>query len=132
MIPEMLTFMQQVVIMMHHTVCALMCILIKALLTGMVVQLLFEVHAYFYVDKIELHLRVLATAAIYQKVSFTKLTLLLQNHMPCIQVLKLSQFSLYRTSAGHIVNIASNDVHRFEQVMQCNYRIIIYWGFFRW
>ena len=33
-----------------------------------------------------------------------------------IQVLRLSQMTLSHVTIGHVINIASNDVHRFDEV----------------
>lgn len=54
--------------------------------------------------KIGMHSRITLSAAIYQK------------------VLTLGQVTIGRLSIGHIVNLASNDVHRLDLV-----RAIVFW-----
>ena len=50
--------------------------------------------------KTGMHCRVTLSAAIYQK------------------ILSLSQVTIGRLSVGHVVNLASNDVHRLDMVRQ--------------
>jgi ATP-binding cassette subfamily C (CFTR/MRP) protein 4 len=48
--------------------------------------------------KMSMHVRVITSSAIYQK------------------ILKLSQSVVRQLTVGHIINLASNDVHRFDRV----------------
>ena len=52
--------------------------------------------------KIGMHCRIMLSAAIYQK------------------ILSLSQVTIGRLSIGHVVNLASNDVHRLDMVGEVN------------
>jgi len=53
-------------------------------------------HGFLLGQKIGMHARIIATSAIYQK------------------VLTLSQVTISQISIGHVVNLASNDVQRFD------------------
>ena len=55
-------------------------------------------NAYLIAYKIGMHSRITLSAAIYQK------------------ILSLSQVTIGRLSVGHVVNLASNDVHRLDMV----------------
>ena len=61
--------------------------------------------AFLLAYKIGMHSRITLSAAIYQK------------------ILLLSQVTIGRLSIGHIVNLASNDVHRLDMVGQFIYTI---------
>ena len=61
--------------------------------------------AFLLAYKIGMHSRITLSAAIYQK------------------ILLLSQVTIGRLSIGHIVNLASNDVHRLDTVGQFIYTI---------
>ena len=73
--------------------------------TGMIVlALLLSVsinQSFLLAYKIGMHSRITLSAAIYQK------------------ILSLSQVTIGRLSIGHIVNLASNDVHRLDLVSLC-------------
>ena len=54
--------------------------------------------AFLFAYKVGMHTRITLSAAIYQK------------------ILTLSQVTIGRLSIGHVVNLASNDVHRLDMV----------------
>ena len=61
--------------------------------------------------------KIIATNAIYHKVQiYSTCADLLHIGFGCIQVLKLSYSTIGQLSIGHVVNLASNDVHRFDGV----------------
>ena len=56
--------------------------------------------------KVGMHTRITLSAAIYQK------------------ILTLNQVTIGRLTIGHVVNLASNDVHRLDMVGHSSYMII--------
>ena len=58
--------------------------------------------------------RVLMSSVIYQKVSIT-IMIIIMNYL-LLQIISLSQIVIGQVTIGHIVNLASNDIHKFETV----------------
>ena len=74
-------------------------------------------HAFLAGYKIGMLSRITLTAAIYQKVMNYKLNSNMDQSMGFdSQILSLSQVTIGKLSIGHIVNLASNDVQRFDLV----------------
>ena len=83
-------------------------------------------HAFYTGETAGMMARIMTTTAIYQKVdlamySYVIIVILHVSYcvlflLTCMQILKLSQVTIGKLSAGHIVNLASNDVQRFDLV----------------
>ena len=82
--------------------------------TGIVLFALFQSilinQSFLSAYKIGMHCRITLSAAIYQK------------------ILSLSQVTIGRLSIGHIVNLASNDVHRLDMVIYLLSSKILCWA----
>ena len=56
----------------------------------------------------------------FQHLSVTKINEWFNNHfLTLLQILSLSQVEIAQVSVGHIINLASNDVQRFDPVRSC-------------
>ena len=87
------------------------------------VNMLLHAHAFLLGQKAGMIIRIIATAAIYRKVQYilvccgTASNSSIQLPLSITQILRLSQVTLNDVSIGRVVNLASNDVQRFDLVM---------------
>ena len=75
-------------------------------------------HSSLVAQKTGMMARIMTTAAVYQKVLVMPMGILITtvNEHVFMQVLKLDPVSISTISSGHVINIASNDVQRFDFV----------------